>query len=237
MENFVRNVGVPSITRARSRRNPNCVAGLCGGVASRAEIKIDRVARSRQRDAALGLVSHFFSFRGRVSRGSYFRHTLLDGAVLIAINIGIAFVARGLGGVGAVIGMLATLGALIVVIWSEIAVTVKRLHDIDRPGTHWFLLLIPVYNIYFQLLLLFKPGIAGRNRYGADPLVSGEGDDLLAAATRYEMNGDWERAFDTYRLAAEKFKGQHSGESAISCIERLREQIALGNQDRSTGHP
>jgi uncharacterized membrane protein YhaH (DUF805 family) len=43
---------------------------------------------------------------------------------------------------------------------------VKRLHDLDRPGTHYWPLLIPFYNIYLMLVLFFKKGTEGPNRYG-----------------------------------------------------------------------
>ena len=51
--------------------------------------------------------------------------------------------------------------------------TIKRLHDMDRPGTHYWMLLIPFYNIYLGLLLLFKKGVSGPNRFGPDPLAKG----------------------------------------------------------------
>jgi len=35
---------------------------------------------------------------------------------------------------------------------------VKRLHDLGKPGAYYWLLLIPFFNIYFFLLLLFKKG-------------------------------------------------------------------------------
>ena len=36
---------------------------------------------------------------------------------------------------------------------------VKRLHDLGRPGFHYWLLLIPIYNFYLALVLLLKRGI------------------------------------------------------------------------------
>jgi uncharacterized membrane protein YhaH (DUF805 family) len=47
---------------------------------------------------------------------------------------------------------------------------VKRLHDLDRAGTHYGLLLVPLYDLYLVLILLFKKGTSGSNRYGSDPL-------------------------------------------------------------------
>jgi hypothetical protein len=48
---------------------------------------------------------------------------------------------------------------------------VKRLHDMGRPGTHFWMLLIPVYGILLSFILLFKKGTQGENTYGPDPLA------------------------------------------------------------------
>jgi uncharacterized membrane protein YhaH (DUF805 family) len=47
---------------------------------------------------------------------------------------------------------------------------VQRWHDLDRPGTYWFLSLIPVLNIIPGLILLVAKGTKGPNQYGDDPL-------------------------------------------------------------------
>ena len=44
--------------------------------------------------------------------------------------------------------------------------SVKRLHDLDRPGKHFWLFLIPFYNVYFGFFLLFKKGSEDFNQYG-----------------------------------------------------------------------
>lgn len=49
-------------------------------------------------------------------------------------------------------------------------VVIRRFHDMNLPGWHWWLLLIPLYNIYLGLLLVFKKGTTGPNDFGADPL-------------------------------------------------------------------
>ncbi len=48
---------------------------------------------------------------------------------------------------------------------------VKRLHDIGRPGSHYWLLLVPIYSLYLGVILLFQKGIEGENEYGSDPLM------------------------------------------------------------------
>ena len=48
---------------------------------------------------------------------------------------------------------------------------VKRLHDLNRPGSHYWLLLIPLYNIYLGWVLFFEKGTDADNKYGPDPLA------------------------------------------------------------------
>lgn len=57
---------------------------------------------------------------------------------------------------------------------SQVCVAIRRLHDLERPGVHWLLLLIPFYNIYLGFVLLLQKGTEGPNRYGEDP-VAGHG--------------------------------------------------------------
>lgn len=114
-------------------------------------------------------------YDGRVNRLKYFLIILL-----------IAFVAR-IAAVGAVLApqflrveptsllSSAVIGLLVFLIWLATFVVssawiTKRLHDIGRPGFHFWLLLIPLYNIYLQLVLLFRKGTEGANPYGPDPL-------------------------------------------------------------------
>jgi uncharacterized membrane protein YhaH (DUF805 family) len=49
---------------------------------------------------------------------------------------------------------------------------IRRLHDLNKPGTHGWLLLVPMYSIYLQLVLLFAKGVQGNNQYGPDPATS-----------------------------------------------------------------
>ncbi len=49
---------------------------------------------------------------------------------------------------------------------------IRRLHDLGKPGTHGWLLLVPMYSVYLQLILLFARGVEGQNQYGPDPLTA-----------------------------------------------------------------
>lgn len=123
-------------------------------------------------------ILELFSFRGRANRLWYFWHTMLDGAVGMGL-IAILLVMMGVFGVGAMI--LPMVGVFVATLVAGFAITVKRLHDLGRPGWHWLLLLIPLYNFYLTLVLLFRRGTFGANAYGPDPLTAPERAGYLEA--------------------------------------------------------
>lgn len=58
----------------------------------------------------------------------------------------------------------------VIMIWINTAISVKRLHDLDK--TWWMILLsfIPLINIYIAILLWFIKWTEWKNQYGEDPL-------------------------------------------------------------------
>ena len=210
--------------------------GRCSSCGARARELENVTVGGNTKRSSVSLISHLFSFHGRIPRGTYFAHSVLGSFVVVALIGGIGIAAVFLGEFGALFGTVAVFGVLFAYMWSETAVTVKRLHDIGRPGMHWFLLLLPVYNMYLSLVLLFQPGAVGDNEYGKDPVGHDDsrGESLLTAANRHEMNGDWGQAFELYRLAAQKLDGQPDREYAVNCIKRLQEKVTLGQASDST---
>jgi uncharacterized membrane protein YhaH (DUF805 family) len=66
----------------------------------------------------------------------------------------------------------ATLLGLAVMIASCVAqglYSIRRLHDLGRPGREVWLILVPLYNIYFLLILCFTRGSNAANEYGPAP--------------------------------------------------------------------
>ena len=114
-----------------------------------------------------------FSTSGRVGRLSYFLRTLviylvtvvaLFGAIFVLVNIVPHHISNQLAPlVGAGVGLI---GSVIIILQA-----VKRFHDLNRPGIHFLLLLIPIYGLYISLLLLFQRGTSGPNDFGEDPLA------------------------------------------------------------------
>ena len=125
-----------------------------------------------------------FSFQGRVNRQRYLFHVILDDLVIFTMLMTLVILA---GAVGPGWILLPAIGVAVAGIVAATAVTVKRLHDLNRPGWHWFGFMIPIYNIFLGFQLLFEKGTDGPNAYGPDPL---QRHAASAALGRME---DWDR--------------------------------------------
>ena len=67
------------------------------------------------------------------------------------------------------IGMLSTLISIVVAV-PGFMLSIRRLHDLDRP-TWWVIgSFIPLVNFALGCYLLFLEGTHGPNQYGPDPL-------------------------------------------------------------------
>ena len=107
-----------------------------------------------------------FGLAGRISRGIYW----LCFALFVSLEA--ALVAQLMGGEQAsYYGVVSYIlpGALLVTLYSNIAVAVKRLHAIGSSGFLALALLIPFVNLAFTIWAGILPGTAGPNRYGAAP--------------------------------------------------------------------
>jgi uncharacterized membrane protein YhaH (DUF805 family) len=109
---------------------------------------------------------HYFDFSGRAIRSEYWYWALLTGLVLLVIGVIDERLNPGLElGVVSYVNMIVTLGLLV----PTLAVSVRRLHDIDRTG--WWLLL--AFTVIGGLVLIYWAclrGTIGPNRFGPDPL-------------------------------------------------------------------
>ena len=102
-------------------------------------------------------------FNGRANRAEYWYFTLFSvivniGASLIDQILGIYIVA-GLAGIALIIPGLS-------MIW-------RRLHDVDKSGA-WFFIIFTCVGAIVLLVWAATKGTAGPNRFGPDPLGSGE---------------------------------------------------------------
>jgi uncharacterized membrane protein YhaH (DUF805 family) len=113
-------------------------------------------------------MANLFTMQGRISRQQY----VVTSLVIVVIGYAIAFAAGFVSGMAGASENATT--ALGFVIGCGISVVqaflvVRRLHDIGKPGWHYWLFFVPLYNIYLGLVLLFTQGERGSNSYGPSP--------------------------------------------------------------------
>lgn len=107
--------------------------------------------------------SNYANFSGRASRSEYWYFTLFS----IIVNLGAGFIDQ-------ILGFYIVAGiAGIALIIPGLSMSWRRLHDIDKSGAWWFVWLSCVGIIVLFVWSVTK-GTAGPNRFGPDPLGSGE---------------------------------------------------------------
>lgn len=137
-------------------------------------------------DTAVAYSEPRFFGTGRLGRLRYFGYSVAA-TFLLYIVLGLAAaLAVGLAGgspeaAGAIVGGLYFI-ALIVGTVIAVFLGVQRLHDLDKSGWLWLILLVPLVNIIFSLYMLFAPGSEGENRFGLPPKPNGTGVYLMAFA-------------------------------------------------------
>ena len=108
-------------------------------------------------------ITHFFSFRGRLRRSSFWLASLGVVAVFTAL-----FVAT-----EAAVGRPATLALYPPFFWSSAALMVRRWHDRGRSAVWLLVLLLPILGPLWTVFQLgLRRGARGDNRYGPDPRSS-----------------------------------------------------------------
>lgn len=107
--------------------------------------------------------SNYANFSGRASRSEYWYFTLFS----VIVNIGASLIDQILG-----IYIVAGLAGIALIV-PGLSMAWRRLHDIDKSGAWWFIWLTCVGAIVLLVWAATK-GTAGPNRFGPDPLGSGE---------------------------------------------------------------
>lgn len=108
--------------------------------------------------------NRYFQFRGRAPRAEYWYFALFTALV----GLGAGFV-DGIW-LGSQIRVFSSIVNIVLFIPS-LAVWTRRMHDLDRTGWWWLLMLVPVIGWLILLVWACSAGTRGRNRYGSDPLA------------------------------------------------------------------
>jgi uncharacterized membrane protein YhaH (DUF805 family) len=107
----------------------------------------------------------YSTFRGRASRGEYWGFTLIN-VVIYAVLFGLGAAMQSV--VLYVVGGIFILATLL----PALAVTVRRLHDINKGGGWFFITFVPSIGSIWLLILTLLPGTPGENRFGEKPSSS-----------------------------------------------------------------
>ena len=119
-------------------------------------------------EATKSCFSKYATFSGRAQRSEFWWFTLfLFVATIILGVVDAALFPAPMNEVG-VLGLIFSLATLL----PSLAVSARRLHDIDRTG--WWLLLMFIPLIGWLVLIYWDviKGTAGANRFGPDPLAT-----------------------------------------------------------------
>jgi uncharacterized membrane protein YhaH (DUF805 family) len=116
-------------------------------------------------EAIKGGFRNYIGFGGRAARSEYWYWTLFVYLLLVVAWL-IDMTVFGFNTTGVnPMTVLATLATLL----PTLAVSARRLHDIDRSGW-WALLIFTVIGYVVLIYWAFMRGTVGTNRFGSDPL-------------------------------------------------------------------
>lgn len=104
--------------------------------------------------------SNYINFSGRSNRGEYWWAVLA--LVLISIVFAVIDGILAAGGGMPVLGTIFTLATLV----PGIALGVRRLHDIDKSGWWYLLILVPLIGVLVLIYFFIQKPMAGPNRFG-----------------------------------------------------------------------
>ena len=113
----------------------------------------------------------FLRYDNRLNRKRYILRSITVAVAVIVIAINLSVIANKLGS-----RAIAALGILVsaLPIIPAFMLTIRRLHDLNRPAWWCIGFFIPMVNFVLGIYLIFFRGTNGPNQYGPDPL-SGKG--------------------------------------------------------------
>ena len=109
----------------------------------------------------------FLRYDNRLNRKRYILRSITVAVAVIVIAIILSVIAEKLGS-----GAIAALGILVCAlpIIPAFTLSIRRLHDLNRPAWWCIGFFIPMVNFVLGIYLLFFRGTKGPNQYGPNPL-------------------------------------------------------------------
>lgn len=125
----------------------------------------------------LKVLKNYVGFSGRARRKEYWMYSLFTlVALLLAMILDGVLGLRGESGVGTIYTLYA-----IATLLPGLAVSVRRLHDIDRSGWWLLIALVPIIGAIVLIVFAVTEGTRGDNAYGPDPKADDGGAVPVAA--------------------------------------------------------
>lgn len=132
----------------------------------------------------IGVLKKYTDFSGRARRKEFWMFVLINFIISIVLTIIDRVAGLTYGTAPAEYGILTTIYALAVLLPS-IAVSIRRLHDINKPGLWFLIYLIPCVGFIFWIIFNVKEGDPGANQYGPDPKAAERGQGFPGAEPGY----------------------------------------------------
>ena len=109
----------------------------------------------------------FLRYDNRLNRKRYILRSITVAVAVIVIAINLSVIANKLGS-----RAIAALGILVsaLPIIPAFMLSIRRLHDLNRPGWWCIGFFIPMINFVLSIYLIFFKGTKGPNQFGPDPL-------------------------------------------------------------------
>ena len=119
-------------------------------------------------EAVVSGLRNYFKFSGRASRSAFWFFMLFCILVPIVGSVGDLFLFSNLAREG--LGPIYVTSNLALIV-PGLAISTRRLHDIDRTGW-WFLITLTIIGNIWLLVWWCSKGKTGCNRFGPDPLAT-----------------------------------------------------------------
>ncbi|HEX3917074.1 MAG TPA: DUF805 domain-containing protein [Caulobacteraceae bacterium] len=107
------------------------------------------------------MMQTLFNMNGRIRRSTFWLYSIGSSVVLLIAVFAVGMLAQMIN--LPIIGLVVGLVAYIALIWIELALYIKRLHDKDMM---WGWIFCPIYP---AIVAMFLDGTPGPNKYGPSP--------------------------------------------------------------------
>jgi uncharacterized membrane protein YhaH (DUF805 family) len=120
-------------------------------------------------EAVTTAFQNYFNFQTRSRRSEYWYFSLFLVLVSIATSLADMLLFDTAASESGPLYVISTFAMFI----PGLAVSVRRLHDIERSGWYVLLCLIPIVGLIILIYWMCQPGTSGQNRFGEDPVEAG----------------------------------------------------------------